>query len=77
MVPHPDTPESDEALTKEQLQTMTRKLAMLSPHSVAAAYRRAHDECRMSGNDLPKASALQELVTAWKILRAWQDRKLG
>jgi hypothetical protein len=77
MAPHPHTPESDDDLTKEQLQTMTRRLAMLSPHSVAAAYRRAHDECRMSGDDLPKASSLQELVTAWKLLRAWQDRKSG
>jgi hypothetical protein len=70
-----DTPESDEPLTKEQLKAMTRRLAMLSPQSVADAYRRAHEQCGMSGNDLPKTSSLQELVTAWKLLRAWQGRK--
>ena len=37
-----------------------RRLAMLSPHHVAEAYRRAHEACRMDGDRLPRASAVQE-----------------
>jgi hypothetical protein len=77
MAPPQNYSASDEPLTKEELQTLTRKLAMLSPQSVADAYRRALDECHMKGNNLPRAAAVQELVTAWKLLRAWQGRKPG
>jgi hypothetical protein len=45
---------------------------MLSPHHVAQAYRDAYDACRMDGGRLPRASAVQELVAAWKLLWNWR-----
>jgi hypothetical protein len=42
---------------------------------VADAYKRAHEACRMDGDRLPGASAVQELVTAWKVM--WQWRRKG
>jgi hypothetical protein len=39
---------------------------MFSEHSVRDAYRLGWEQCKMRGDDLPRASAVQELVTAWK-----------
>jgi len=35
----------------------------------------AHEACRMDGDRLPRASAVQELVAAWKLL--WGRRRRG
>ena len=32
-------------------------------------YREAYERCKMNGDSLPRASAIQELVTVWKQLR--------
>jgi hypothetical protein len=47
---------------------------MLSEYSVRDAYREAHERCKMNGDSLPRASAIQELVTAWKQLWEWRRR---
>jgi hypothetical protein len=47
---------------------------MLSPHHVADAYRQAHEACRMDEDRMPKASAVQELVVAWKVMWKWRKR---
>jgi hypothetical protein len=47
----------------------------LSPHQIAEAYRKTYDDCRMESDRLPRASAIQELVTAWKLTRAWKLRR--
>jgi hypothetical protein len=75
MARRPDLAEFDEPLGKEELKELSRRLARLSPHHVADAYRRALEQCRMDGEQLPRASAFQELVTAWKLLRAWKLRR--
>ena len=65
-------PPDDVPLTKDQEESMKRGLSLLSPFSVAEQYRRAYEECRMSGARPPKASAIQSLVAAWYQLWKWQ-----
>jgi hypothetical protein len=77
MAYRPDPYAFDRPLSADQVRELYRKLALLSPHHVTDAYRKAHDECRMEldAERLPKASAIQELVTAWKVLRQWKRRQ--
>jgi hypothetical protein len=75
MARRPDAVEFDQPLDKEGLKELSRRLARLSPHHVADAYRRAYEACRMDGENLPRAADIQELVTAWKLARAWRLRR--
>ena len=75
MARRPAPEEFDHPLTKPEFAERQRRLAMLSPHHVAEAYRQAHEACRMEGDQLPRASAVQELVTAWRVLWRWRRRK--
>jgi hypothetical protein len=65
----------DETLTTEQLAELRRRLSMLHPSSVEQFYREAHQKCAPLTGRVAKASAIQELVTAWKQLRKWAGRK--
>ena len=71
----PDSSEFDRPLTATELKELHRRMSLLSPHHVQEAYRRALSDCQMDGDVLPRASALQELVTAWKLMRAWKRRR--
>ena len=75
MAYRPDPSEFDKPLTSEELKELQRRMSLLSPHHVQEAYRRAHEDCRMQTEVLPRASALQELVTAWKLMRNWKRRR--
>ena len=75
MARRPDPAEFDRPLTSEQLARRKRELSMLSPDSVAKAYREAHDASRMTGERVPGARAVQELVTAWRVLWRWRKRR--
>jgi hypothetical protein len=75
MATRPDSAEFDTPLTNEDLAKRRRDLAMLSEHHVRDAYREAYDRCRMQGEALPRASAIQELVTVWKLLWSWRRRR--
>ena len=75
MAQHPGPAEIDRPLTKEDLQKRRRALAMLSVHSVRDAYREAYEPCKMQGDSLARAAAIQELVTVWKQLWAWKRRR--
>jgi hypothetical protein len=74
MARRPDPVEYDRPLTEPELKDRTHQLSMLSPHHVADAYRRAYEACRMDGERLPRASSVQELVAAWKLLWKWRRR---
>jgi hypothetical protein len=74
MARRPAPEEFDHPLTKAELAERQRRLAMLSPQHVAEAYRQAHEACRMEGDSLPRASAVQELVTAWRVLWRWRRK---
>ena len=71
MARRPAPEEFDRPLSKEELAERQRRLSLLSPHHVADAYRQAYEACRMDGDRLPRASAVQELVTAWRVMWRW------
>jgi hypothetical protein len=64
----------DEMLTPDQLAELQRRLAMLHPSSVEQVYRDAYERCAPVAGRIPKASVIQELVTAWRVLRKWGRR---
>jgi hypothetical protein len=70
----PDLSEFDKPLTQVELKELRRRLSLLSPHHVAQAYREAHQRCCMAGDLLPRAAAVQEMVTAWKLMRDWRKK---
>jgi hypothetical protein len=59
----------DEMLTPPRLAELHRRLTMLHVSSVEQVYREAHERCAPVAGRVPKASAIQEFVTAWKVLR--------
>ena len=67
-----DSPEHDQSLTREEVNELRRNLSLLSPSGVMNFYRTAHQECAPERK--PTARAVQQLVTAWKILRNWNWR---
>jgi hypothetical protein len=75
MARRPDPAEFDTPLSKDDLAKRRRDLSMLSEHHVRDAYRDAYERCRMDRDGLPRASAIQELVTAWKLLWSWRRRR--
>lgn len=65
-------PPPERPMTDEELVDLRRSLSMVSPYHVVQAYRDAYEKCRMDGDRLPSARAVQELVTAWKLLWKWR-----
>jgi hypothetical protein len=59
----------DEVLNREQVEDLRRSLLLLSPSSVLDFYRDAHKQCTPERR--PTARVMQQLVTAWKVLRRW------
>ncbi len=72
MARHPDYPERDETLTREELKELKRNLSLLSTPGVVNFYRDAYTQCAPERK--PGARAIQQLVIAWKILRHWNWR---
>jgi hypothetical protein len=61
--------------TKEDLEEISRNLAVLSESSLWEFYQRAYRECAIiNGSTFATARAVQELVQAWKQLRKWRRR---
>lgn len=65
--------EPDRPLTEPELKAVQQNLARLSESSVRQVYRQAWEECRMKGERLPSAKAVQQLVQAWKQLWKWRS----
>lgn len=61
-------------MTREELAEFTRRLSMLSADGVEGVYRTAHQDCRLEGQRVPPAAALQQLVAAWRVLRRFQAK---
>jgi hypothetical protein len=57
-------------LTKEELRKLFAELAKLSPYHVREYYRKAWD--RRPEKGIPRPRLIQELVTAWRVLRKWK-----
>ena len=68
-------PETERILSREELREFSRRLSMLSISGVEGTYRAAHADCRLEDKRLPPAAAIQQLVTAWKVLR--KTRRAG
>jgi hypothetical protein len=60
MAHRPDLSQFDRSLTVAQFHELHHKLAMLSPHHVQEAYWTANKACRMDGDGLPRAAAIQQ-----------------
>jgi hypothetical protein len=66
---------TDEVLSREALAELRRRLALLHDSAVEQFYRDAYARCAPVAGRLVKASAIQELVTAWKLLRQWRGKR--
>ncbi|HTP87563.1 MAG TPA: hypothetical protein VMJ34_11445, partial [Bryobacteraceae bacterium] len=71
---HPDPVLYDRPLTRRQVRELHDSMSLLSPARLFGAYQRAHEQCRMTDANMPPASAVQQLVTAWKVMR---ERRIG
>jgi lysozyme family protein len=65
--------EPDRPLTEQELKALQQNLSRLSEDSVRREYDQAWEECRMKGERLPPAKAVQRLVQAWKLLWKWRQ----
>jgi lysozyme family protein len=65
--------EPQRPLTEHELKDLQQNLARLSEPSVKQVYQQAWEECRIKGERLPPAKAIQQLVQAWKQL--WKRRR--
>ena len=72
MARRPNSRERDETLSREEVDELRRNLSLLSASHVVHFYRDAYEECAPERK--PTARAIQQLVTAWKILRNWNWR---
>ena len=62
----------DRPMSEDELEEVQRRLSLLSKDHVRAAFRAAWEECRMNGDLLPTARAIQQLVPAWKLVWRWR-----
>jgi hypothetical protein len=60
---------NQDALTKQDIEEIRRKLATMSVTGVKDFYTAAYFECRLNGDRIPAARAIQRLVQAWRELR--------
>jgi len=65
--------EPERPLTEQELKALQQNLSRLSEDSVRREYDQAWEECRMKGERLPPAKAVQRLVQAWKLLWKWRQ----
>jgi hypothetical protein len=59
----------EDKLTEVQLAELRKKLALMSVTAVMDAYRSAYFQCKLEGDKVPPARAIQTLVQAWKEMR--------
>ena len=55
-------------LTRKELEKLAHELSLRSPFHVMEFYWQAWDRCRPD-KGVPRPRLIQELVTAWKVLR--------
>jgi hypothetical protein len=59
-------------LSRKDLAELRRRLSMMSVTAVQDFYQSAHMVCRIGPGHFPSATAIQELVQAWKQMRKWR-----
>lgn len=62
------------AMSEAELRELADELQRLSPYAVQQFYEARHLACRLQPGTcrVPEPRTIQELVTAWNILRKWQ-----
>ncbi|MBN9658609.1 MAG: hypothetical protein J0H49_10560 [Acidobacteria bacterium] len=65
----------DKPLTKAELENHSRVLSAVGAPNVRRMYLKAYEECRMEGDELPQAAAIQRLVAAWKMMRKHRQNR--
>jgi hypothetical protein len=63
----------EDKLTELQLAELRKKLSIMSVTAVINAYRSAYFQCKLEGDKLPSARAIQTLVQAWREIRRWSN----
>jgi hypothetical protein len=53
---------------------LRKKLSIVSVTAVMDAYRSAYFQCKLEGDKVPLARAIQTLVQAWREMRRWSKR---
>ena len=64
----------EDKLTTAQLAELRKKLSTMSVTAVMDAYRSAYFQCKLDGDKIPSARAIQTLVQAWREMREWSKR---
>jgi len=72
MARRPEVPSPKDVLSKNDLAELQRKLSAMSVTGLQDFYRTAYYRCRLEGEQVPQARAIQELVQAWKQMRKWR-----
>lgn len=64
----------DRPLSESELQQLASELQHLTPYAVQQFYEERYWACRLQPGTcrVPEPRTVQELVTAWNILRKWQ-----
>jgi hypothetical protein len=72
MARRPEVPSTKDVLSRDDLAELQRKLSQMSVTGLQDFYRTAYYRCRLEGERVPQARAIQELVQAWKRMRKWR-----
>ena len=65
----------EDKLTEVQFAELRRKLSLVSVTAVMGAYRGAYFQCKLEGDRIPSARAIQTLAQAWKEMRGSSKRR--
>jgi hypothetical protein len=73
MARRPEVANLKDVLSRDDLAELQQKLSRMSVTGLQDFYRTAYFRCRLEGERLPQARAIQELVQAWKQMRKWRQ----
>ena len=66
----------NEQLTPSDLAALRQRLEAMPTHELESRYRAVHNACRYEiQGRVPPPAMIQELVTAWKVLRRVAGRR--
>lgn len=70
MARRPEPKRGEGVLTPEQIADLRRNLSLLSPYHVMKFYTDSYMEAAPEKRPCPRV--MQQLITAWKLLRRWE-----
>src|SRR5215469_9493433 len=63
----------EDKLNPVQLDELRRKLSTMSVTALKDAYQSAYFQCKLDGDKIRSARAIQTLVQAWREMRGWSS----